>query len=49
MSFPFLLEKQRTGGWNRTCLGAVGTSRGWGGGERAWEGEYGANTAHTWM
>jgi hypothetical protein len=50
LSFYFVFtQNRRTGGWNRSCLGAlVAVGRG-GCGERVKEGEYGANTVHTCM
>jgi hypothetical protein len=46
MSFFSLLQNQRTGGQNRSCLGVATSGRG-GCGEREKEGDYGANTVHT--
>jgi hypothetical protein len=40
----FLLQNWKIGGWNRFCLGGWYNWEGEGGGERVWEGEYGANT-----
>jgi hypothetical protein len=43
----FLHKNHRTGEWNRSSLGWLVPVAGGGGGERVWEGEYGANTVYT--
>jgi hypothetical protein len=49
--FFFLIQNQRTGGQNRSCLGAgcLYQREGRGCGEMVKKGEYGANTVYTSM
>jgi hypothetical protein len=45
-----LIQNWKTGGRNRSCLGAgVVTREGGGGGEMVREGEYGANTVYMYI
>jgi hypothetical protein len=48
-TFFFLLQNQRSGGQNRSCLGNWDQWEGWEAGEMVKEGEYDANTTYTWM